>query len=93
MTTIAATDAKNRFGELLETVYREPVEISKKGRAVAVVLSIEEYEDMTKKLGQLEKPTDFSGIEAWINRTQQSRRGKPLDEADYYRRLDEKYGS
>ena len=35
MTTIPATEAKNRFGELLEAIQRAPVEIAKKGRAVA----------------------------------------------------------
>lgn len=42
-TTVAAGDAKNRFGELLDTAQREPVVIQKHGRAVAVVLSAEEY--------------------------------------------------
>lgn len=93
MTTIAATEAKNKFGELLEAVHREPVEISKKGRAVAVVLSIEEYEEMTQKLGQLEKPTNFSWLDAWRKRTAKTRKEKPLDKADYYLHLDEKYGS
>ena len=44
MITIPATDAKNRFGELLEAVHREPVEISKKGRVVAVMLSARDYQ-------------------------------------------------
>ncbi|MSO92237.1 MAG: type II toxin-antitoxin system Phd/YefM family antitoxin [Rhodospirillales bacterium] len=44
MKTVAAKDAKNRFGELLDTARREPVTIEKNGRPVAVVLSSEEYE-------------------------------------------------
>ena len=44
MTTIAAKDAKNSFGQMLDTVQREPVTIEKHGRAVAVVLSVEEYQ-------------------------------------------------
>lgn len=43
MKTVAARDAKNRFGELLDTVQREPVTIQKKGRPVAVVVSLEKY--------------------------------------------------
>ena len=39
-----AAEAKTKFGLLLDTVQREPVTISKKGRPVAVVVSIEEYE-------------------------------------------------
>lgn len=45
MDTFTATDAKNRFGELLEAVHREPIEIDKKGRPVAVMLS---YDNQTR---------------------------------------------
>ena len=44
MKILGASEAKNRFGEMLDLARREPVQISKKGRSVAVVLSIEEYE-------------------------------------------------
>ncbi len=44
MKTIAAKDAKNGFGRMLDAVQREPVTIEKHGRAVAVVLSLEEYQ-------------------------------------------------
>lgn len=44
MKTFAASEAKNQFGRLLDTAQREPVTIEKKGRPVAVVLSLEEYE-------------------------------------------------
>lgn len=39
-----ATEVKNRFGEFLERAVREPVEVEKSGRPVAVLLSREEYE-------------------------------------------------
>lgn len=42
--TMPAAEAKTKFGVLLDTVQREPVTISKKGRPVAVMMSIEEYE-------------------------------------------------
>jgi prevent-host-death family protein len=44
MKTLSARDAKNSFGVLLDTAQREPVTIEKKGRPVAVLLSIAEYE-------------------------------------------------
>lgn len=44
MINLASKDAKNKFGEMLDTVQREPVVISKKGRTVAVVVSKQEYE-------------------------------------------------
>ncbi len=46
MRTMAALEAKNRFGELLDTAQREPVTIEKHGRAVAVMLSAEEYKEL-----------------------------------------------
>lgn len=44
MKSINATEAKNRFGDLLADAAREPVRIDKNGRAVAVVLPAEDYE-------------------------------------------------
>jgi prevent-host-death family protein len=42
--TLSAKDAKNSFGMLIDTARAEPVIVEKHGRAVVVVLSIEEYE-------------------------------------------------
>ena len=50
METIAATEASNRFGHLLDLARSEPVRIEKKGRAVAVVMAVEEYERMEAEL-------------------------------------------
>lgn len=44
MKTIQATEAKNRFGQLLEEAQRAPVAIQKNGRDVAVLISKAEYE-------------------------------------------------
>lgn len=44
MAVISANQAKTQFGDLLLQAQREPVTISKNGKAVAVVVSIEEYE-------------------------------------------------
>ncbi len=43
MSTITATDAKNRFGQVLEMARTEPVRVQKNGRDVAVVISPEEF--------------------------------------------------
>ena len=48
MKTLGASEAKNRFGELLDLARREPIQIAKKGRNVAVVLSIEEFERLSE---------------------------------------------
>ncbi|MGH6899398.1 MAG: type II toxin-antitoxin system Phd/YefM family antitoxin [Geminicoccaceae bacterium] len=44
MRTMAAKEAKDKFGALLDAARREPVTIARKGRPVVVVLSIEDYE-------------------------------------------------
>ena len=44
MKSASATDVKNRFGEFLEQVRSEPLEVRKTGRPVAVLVSWEEYE-------------------------------------------------
>lgn len=41
---MSAKDAKNAFGRLLDTARAEPVIVEKHGRAVVVVLAIEEFE-------------------------------------------------
>jgi prevent-host-death family protein len=47
MMTMSAKDAKNAFGLLLDRARAEPVTVEKHGRAVVVVLSVEEYERLT----------------------------------------------
>lgn len=44
MDTLTALDAKNNFGALLDKAQRETVTISKNGRPVAVIMSVEAYE-------------------------------------------------
>lgn len=49
MKTMSAKDAKNAFGLLLDRARAEPVTVEKHGRAVVVVLSVEEYERLTTR--------------------------------------------
>jgi prevent-host-death family protein len=44
MTSVSATAAKNRLGQVLEAAFTGPVTITKTGRKVAVLLSWREYE-------------------------------------------------
>lgn len=46
--SMSAKDAKNGFGRLLDTARAEPVTIKKHGRAVVVVMSVEEYLRLTQ---------------------------------------------
>lgn len=45
MKTISAREAKNRFGELLDTMQREPVVVTKNNRPVGILISIEDAAD------------------------------------------------
>lgn len=89
MNSIPATEAKNRFGELLETVHREPVGISKKGRTVAVMLSLAAYEDILSKAAEDIPPPAIDGILDWIERHPPT--GSAIHERDYSRHLNAKY--
>jgi prevent-host-death family protein len=44
MQRMSARDAKNSFGRLIDMARAEPVAIEKHGRAVVVVLALEEFE-------------------------------------------------
>jgi prevent-host-death family protein len=46
MNTLTANEAKTHFGELLLNAQRAPIQISKNGKLVAVVISADEYESM-----------------------------------------------
>jgi len=48
MKKLAAREAKTHFGELMDTVQREPVSIEKHGRPVAVIMSMQEYKTIEK---------------------------------------------
>jgi prevent-host-death family protein len=49
MVTMNATDARNNIGTLWDTAAREPVTIESAGKPIAVVLSPEEYKNLTRK--------------------------------------------
>ena len=54
--TIPVAEAKTNFGALLERVQREPLVISKKGRPIAALMAIEEFENHQRlKLEQLRR--------------------------------------
>ncbi|MDB4409728.1 type II toxin-antitoxin system Phd/YefM family antitoxin [Gammaproteobacteria bacterium] len=77
MKAVTAKDAKNRFGELMDTVQREPVSIEKHGRPVAVVLSEVAYEKM--KLEHLEAMLAVG--EAQLDR------GEGIDGKEFFEKL------
>lgn len=65
METISALDAKNKFGQLLESAQRSPVMVTKKGRPSVVVLSASAYEKRRQyALQQVQKCMDEAGTYA-----------------------------
>ena len=68
MTEIAAREAKNRFGRLLDAAQSAPVRVTKKGMAVGVVMSIEHYERLRGiAWAQLSATMDRMGAAASAN--------------------------
>jgi len=48
MKTMTSVDAQNHFGLLLDTAQRETVSITRRGRPVAYLLSLQEYDALTQ---------------------------------------------
>jgi len=46
MEIISSVDAKNTFGDVVMKAQKEPVCISKNGKPAAVMMSMQDYEDM-----------------------------------------------
>ena len=68
MREITARDAKNRFGHLLDASQRAPVMLTRKGRAVSVVISVEQYEQLRGAAWErLTAAMDALGEEASVN--------------------------
>lgn len=68
---VTATDLKTRTSECLEKARKEPVEIEKNGKLVAVLINSDQYEHLQKlenaywlaRANEAEK-TGFVGVEA-----------------------------
>ncbi len=61
--------------------------------AVAVVISIGDCAAMLKRLGEMEKPTDFSSLRDWRKNAGKNRKAGTADLSDRHQHLDEKCGS
>jgi len=64
MTIFSANDAKSRFDQLLDAARRDPVIIEKHGRAMAVVLSKEHYDELLNMKLQRLRAEGQIGIDA-----------------------------
>ena len=71
MKLFSASDARRRFGQLLKTVLREPVTITKNGRAVAIMLPASDNELISAMEGFLEE-------RQWRERVADAERGEAI---------------
>ena len=59
MKTVAATEAKNRLGAILDEAQHEPIVIRRQDRDIAVVLSMADYERL--RTGNIQAFLDLRG--------------------------------
>ena len=63
MTIMTSRNAKKRFGELRDSVRREPVVVTRNNRAVGIMTSIEDAADTVFPQPQLDKER---GYDVWL---------------------------
>ena len=61
MITMTSVEAQNRFGQLLDTVQREPVTITRHGRPAAFMVSAQDME----VLQEMRQKKAAAAFEAW----------------------------
>ena len=66
MITITSVEAQNRFGQLLDTVQREPVTITRHGRTAAFMVSPQDMDELTNARSKRSKAV--AEFEAWSKR-------------------------
>ncbi len=62
MRTMSAKDAKNSFGMLLDWARADPVQVEKHGRPVVVVMSVEEFERLSRGGGNIGAEMDRAHV-------------------------------
>lgn len=85
---ITSTDAKNRFGQVLDEAQKRPVVIEKSGRRHSVVLSAEMYDRLVARAGAAAEPP----AEAPLNPQAQAFYAKYKDWVDEQNRHFEQHG-
>ena len=63
MITVTSMEAQNRFGQLLDTVQREPVTITRHGRTVALMMTPEVFQAQTQAVN----PPRDAFVQAGLN--------------------------
>ncbi len=63
MITVSSMEAQNRFGQLLDTVQREPVTITRHGRTAAFIISPRDMQDLLD--ARRKRTAAVEAFEAW----------------------------
>lgn len=67
MITVTSVEAQNRFGQLLDTVQREPVTITRHGRTAAFIVSPQDMQDLQDlQKARLKRGTAREAFEAYF---------------------------
>jgi prevent-host-death family protein len=66
MITVTSVEAQNRFGQLLDTVQREPVTITRHGRTAAFIVSPQDMVELTN--ARSKRSNAVAEFEAWSRR-------------------------
>lgn len=64
MITVTSVEAQNRFGQLLDTVQREPVTITRHGRPAAFIVSPQDMQDLQE--ARRKRGTALEAFEAYF---------------------------
>jgi prevent-host-death family protein len=67
MIKITSVEAQNKFGQLLDTVQREPDTITRHGRVVALMVRPEDFEAHMKNTLHQQESKKLSGMQAIAN--------------------------
>jgi prevent-host-death family protein len=83
MKSVAATDAKNRLGAILDEAQREPIVIRRQDREIAVILSMADYERLrTGNIQAFLELRNQIAAEAAANRLTEERLNELLADED-----------
>ena len=63
MITVTSVEAQNRFGQLLDTVQREPVTITRHGRTAAFIVSPQDMQEL--QAIRRKRVSAVEAFEAW----------------------------
>jgi prevent-host-death family protein len=66
MITVTSVEAQNRFGQLLDTVQREPVVITRHGRTAAFMVSPQDMDELNNARSKRSKAV--AAFDAWSQR-------------------------